>query len=702
MAGIDSKTVSLLHFDETIKNIDELNNVWTNVGTPCITEANSKFGSGSFSTQSSTGSGGLRNTTINCMAVFNNDFTIESWFYATVDNATSYRLFSVGFNTAYSTVDRFYAGYGVNTGWNASGVQLNVGVANNEKCVPLSLEKNKWHHYAVCKSGTTVNVFIDGTLMMSMTGTTNFTNIGNAVVLGGRYAYADKQTGLIEPLNGCLDEFRISNVARYTANFTPQTQSFVVDSNTVSLLHFDCAYHVSDENSGNVWTSSGLFSSSADVSMFNRSILFDGGNYLSLQTGNLSSIVDGDFTVDWWEYRTSTTNAPTVFSIGGAAGANVGLAVSFGGGNTVCYATDNSSSWTILNGFNLGSVDLNKWNHFALVRSGNVYYGFKNGVVTSSLTSSLKMSMPSTPSVMIGNWTYSTVRKFSGYLDELRVSKAARWTSSFTPPNLPYSKVRFLAKTTDGHLHSFLNNAWSDLGVPSDSAGTINLFKQSENIDPYDAVTLGKLATTGTPKVCSYQESVSEPRLTSTVVAVPKLQFVYELNNIELKAMSYLDWVHVNDGISNYEAGGGNVRVVVSRDSGKTYVAYNSTTSTWDTIIDTTNVANGELRDNVFVPTDSCLANALQSGMTVTTFNNAPWNAFTLGDGYAVLRLAYVLSIDSSSDSALSDTLKYQYDGMGDWVLAANFTHYKVQTRNNSHTITWLTPIGGMRVKINY
>lgn len=36
-----------------------------------------------------------------------------------------------------------------------------------------------------------------------------------------------------------MDEFRISNTARYTTTFTPQTTPFQNDANTLLLLHMD-------------------------------------------------------------------------------------------------------------------------------------------------------------------------------------------------------------------------------------------------------------------------------------------------------------------------------------------------------------------------------------------------------------------------------------------------------------------------------
>ena len=41
------------------------------------------------------------------------------------------------------------------------------------------------------------------------------------------------------PMRAQLDEFRISRIARYTADFTPSRTAFKLDPNTSALLHFD-------------------------------------------------------------------------------------------------------------------------------------------------------------------------------------------------------------------------------------------------------------------------------------------------------------------------------------------------------------------------------------------------------------------------------------------------------------------------------
>lgn len=88
-----------------------------------------------------------------------------------------------------------------------------------------------WHHIAITRSAdNNVNVFFDGSVVSSQAGGT----VLNTITQIGTFWGASSYTFL-----GSLDEFRASNIVRYTENFTPQTTPFTPDENTMLLLHFD-------------------------------------------------------------------------------------------------------------------------------------------------------------------------------------------------------------------------------------------------------------------------------------------------------------------------------------------------------------------------------------------------------------------------------------------------------------------------------
>lgn len=105
-------------------------------------------------------------------------------------------------------------------------------------------------------------------------------------------------------------------------------------------------------------------------------------------------------------------------------------------GTPIAYFESNSAV--------LAATDLD-WHHFALVRSGTsagCLKAYKDGVLIPITTTNdlANASMPNlATSVKIGSTSTGGVY-FSGYLDELRISKGiARWTDNFTPPTSEYS-----------------------------------------------------------------------------------------------------------------------------------------------------------------------------------------------------------------------------------------------------------------------
>jgi len=96
-----------------------------------------------------------------------------------------------------------------------------------------SLNNNQWNHFALVQNSTLLTLYINGTPKLQY-------STGGDSYPGQSYKIGANE-GETQFFNGYIDEFRSSDIARYTGLFTPPTSPFTVDGNTISLLHFDGA-----------------------------------------------------------------------------------------------------------------------------------------------------------------------------------------------------------------------------------------------------------------------------------------------------------------------------------------------------------------------------------------------------------------------------------------------------------------------------
>ncbi len=158
--------------------------------------------------------GGTHQLTIPASPAFNlaGDFTYEAWTYqdAAVTNGT------------YISSAGYYSG---SNGGNwvlrrSSATQIGFatydGTSNAEYTeLSATTSLNTWHHIALTRSGTTVQLFVDGVAGGSMTVSKGLEDgANNGLVIGNASSNV--------PWNGKFQDVRLYNgVAKYTANFTP-------------------------------------------------------------------------------------------------------------------------------------------------------------------------------------------------------------------------------------------------------------------------------------------------------------------------------------------------------------------------------------------------------------------------------------------------------------------------------------------------
>jgi len=194
--GSLAHTVLLLH-GETLTDSSSDPKTITASGNATASTAQSVFGGSSLAFVGA-GSGYLYCGAYNDY-VMPGDFTLEFWALGVVGNNCWWS--TAGYDTPY-----FYNGNVVDI--------LNPGALSYG-----SLDILSWTHFAVVRSGSTVSVYRDGTLVSSGTSsaTLNFQHLELGRFRPGGDLY----------LTGYIEEFRLTKgVARYTGNFTPKLMAF--------------------------------------------------------------------------------------------------------------------------------------------------------------------------------------------------------------------------------------------------------------------------------------------------------------------------------------------------------------------------------------------------------------------------------------------------------------------------------------------
>ena len=84
----------------------------------------------------------------------------------------------------------------------------------------FSLVVDTWYHFALCRSGNDIRLFIDGTQFGSTitSVTTSLFNNNASHVVGASRNVSNVE---VSHLNGYIDEYRVTQSALYTTTFTP-------------------------------------------------------------------------------------------------------------------------------------------------------------------------------------------------------------------------------------------------------------------------------------------------------------------------------------------------------------------------------------------------------------------------------------------------------------------------------------------------
>jgi hypothetical protein len=221
----------------------------------------------------------------------------------------------------------------------------------------------------------------------------------------------------------------VNGTAFYTSNFTPPTAPLTAITNTSLLLNFTNAGIYDATSKNDLETVGNAQISTTQSKWGGSSISFDGtGDWLLIPDQPPQRIGTGNFTVEMWVYR----NSSGTYGLAGKGTGTTGWLVSLNSSNQVVF-TYGSSTIT-----STGTVSATTWTHIAVVREGtstNQTKIYING--TNDGTGTVSTDFNQINSMYIGaDRTGGSAA--NAYVQDVRITNYARYTSNFTPPTAAF------------------------------------------------------------------------------------------------------------------------------------------------------------------------------------------------------------------------------------------------------------------------
>ena len=183
--------------------------------------------------------------------------------------------------------------------------------------------------------------------------------------------------------------------------------------------------------------------STAEKKFGTGSIYFDGTGDYVVASNNAGFTLPGDYTIELWIYPQAFGANPGIFCLGSYTIGNNGFQLFHSSSRLLLYANGATFLTSSLNPLSTAG----SWQHVAVVRqgtgSGNTVL-YVNGTSIGSGTNNVSFAGIANNGFCLGaqaTFAGFTDATFTGYMDDIRVSRVARYTANFTPPTAPFPDI---------------------------------------------------------------------------------------------------------------------------------------------------------------------------------------------------------------------------------------------------------------------
>ena len=383
----------------------------------------------------------------------NGDFTIECWFYP--ENRGGMILNNGGgTNIAWASFELVNQSDGINFAASSSNSGYDIGSETGSTGRIGTVELFTWNHLAVTREGNVYRGFVNGVEGYTQTlSLTPYNTNTRGLAIGSNYSNTwGNASNIASVIKGYVSDVRIvKGTALYTDDFTPPTERLTAVSGT-TFLGCHLPYLVDGSSSPHSISITGSTylerfgpydHSVYRPSAHGSSVRFDGtGDYFTIAEDATLEWGSSDFTLEFWyngndtdQYATLVSRTPSTFASGMWS-----IMMNHTSTGDIAFYHGNYSTGAPMLRTTSGSVVDNNWHHIALVRNGNDWALYVDGVSKATRTSATDLAD------ITGDWRVGADqnygRNLSGNISDLRYVKGtAVYTSAFTPPTSPLSAI---------------------------------------------------------------------------------------------------------------------------------------------------------------------------------------------------------------------------------------------------------------------
>jgi len=320
----------------------------------------------------------------------------------------------------------------------ASGTEGEIGTKD--------LRDNQWHHLVFERYNGTYYYYADGELQGTVANTEN-------AVVGGNWIVGKHGTANIEWYDGQIRDLKLTVGTAVYGGSTPSvpTEPVTIDGSESLVLFTGIPYgkDLSPNNGtltingGVTFVPEGPYDYDAyDSATHGGSIHFDGSSYLQNGTA-YGSIFDYSssipFTIDMWFYPTTSGTSLHIANMSnGTVDANLNWLFRQKTDNTLRFVMIDQSG-TVVTCDSTDLMNINAWNHVAVVMTGTSIKHWLNGAFQQEV--SFSGSKQINGDVQIGQWANNF---YQGYIADFRWNVGEQvytGTADITPPTAPLSST---------------------------------------------------------------------------------------------------------------------------------------------------------------------------------------------------------------------------------------------------------------------